>query len=52
MKTPLHVLVVGRNAMTPKEPNVRLKGPADNIGQSRLPLSFGLADVALRQFDL
>src|SRR6478672_1209406 len=26
-------------------PNVRHKGPADSIGQSRLPLTFGLADV-------
>jgi hypothetical protein len=27
------------------EPCTRHKGPTDNIGQSRLPLTFGLVDV-------
>ena len=30
------------------ESSTRHKGPADNIGQSRLPLTFGLADVATK----
>ncbi len=34
-----------RNSVPQGEPNVRHKGPADSIGQSRLPLTFGLADV-------
>ena len=52
MKTPSSVPMVGGDSVAPKEPIVRHKGPADSIGQSRLPLSFGLADVAPRQFDL
>ena len=34
-----------KDSVAPSEPNVRHKGPADSIGQSRLPLTFGLADV-------
>ena len=38
-------LVEVKDSVASSEPNVRFKGPADNIGQSRLPLTFGLADV-------
>lgn len=47
-KTPWSVSMVGGNAVAPKQPNIRHKGPADSIGHSRLRLSFGLADVALK----
>ena len=36
---------VGPSDRVPKEPKVRFQGPADNIGQARLPLSFDLTDV-------
>ena len=52
MKTPSSVPMVVGDSVAPKEPIVRHKGPANSIGQSRLPLSFGLADVAPRQVDL
>ena len=52
VKTPSSVPMVVGDLVASKESIVRHKGPADNIGQSRLPLSFGLADVAPKQCDL
>lgn len=48
MKTTSSVLMVGGDALVPKEPNVRHKGLVDGIGHSRLPLTFDLAKVASR----
>ena len=46
LKTPSETLNSVRDQVAHDEPNARHKGPANNIGQSRLPLSFGLADLA------
>ena len=37
--------MVEENSATQGRPHVRHQGPSDSIGQSRLPLTFGLADV-------
>ena len=46
LKTPSETLKSVRGQVAHDEPNARHQGPADNIGQSRLPLSFDLADLA------
>lgn len=46
LKTPSKILNLVRDQVAHDEPNIRHKRPANNIGQSWLPLSFGLAYLA------
>ena len=46
LKTPSETLKSVRGQVVHDEPNARHQGSADNNGQSRLPLSFGFADLA------
>ena len=49
LKTPSQASDILRDpVLVDNERGARHQGPADNIGQSRLPLTFGLADVATK----
>jgi len=50
LKTPSGMPDILRDpVLVQDEFTTRHKGPTDNIGQSRLPFTFGLADVATKQ---